>query len=211
VWNALAAAFSPQSVSIELWDRNFTPNQIVNLPVYVFNDEAKAAALKVKVTIENKTGTIFYTDLFTLKVNAFSKKIQQVSITMPKQNGDYVVKAELINKPKTVTHRVISEWDFRVFTAQVPNNVASLNIAVPADEQELIEFLNTHHIKTVGLGDSSANLIMTSLNSWRRLAKGDTELANALLLAIQAGKSVVMLDVGDRPLGQGYPTQAALI
>lgn len=206
VWDALTAAFSPQSVSIELWDRNFTPKQILSLPVYVFNDEAEAASLKVKVTIENKAGTVFFSTPFTLKVNAFSKKIQQVSVTLPEQNGDYVVKAELLNKPKKITHRVISAWDFRVLTAQIPTKVASLTVAVPADEKELVAFLKAHSIKTVDLSDSSAHLILTSLSSWKKLASGDAGLSINLLSAIQSGKSVVMLDVGDRTLGQGYLT-----
>lgn len=206
VWEALAASFSPQSVSIDIWDRNFTPKQILNLPIYGFNDESKAANLNIQVTIEDKTGKVFFSKPLTLKVDALSKKIEQVAVTLPEQNGDYVIKAELLNKPQSVTHRVISAWDVRVLAAQVPANVASLSVAVAPDEKELIAFLKIHKIKTVALGDSSANLILTSLSSWNKLTKGDAVLSKTLLSAIQAGKSVVMLDVGDRALGQGYIT-----
>lgn len=35
VWEDLTAAFSPVSVSLELWDRNFEPGQKIDLPVYL--------------------------------------------------------------------------------------------------------------------------------------------------------------------------------
>ena len=208
VWKALAASFSPQSVSIEIWDRNFTPGQGLQLPVYLFNDLSEDAALSVSVSIEDEEGRVFFNRDFTTNVPAFSKKIEQVAVEMPASTGDYVIKAELINRPDVVKYPVVSEWDFRVFKASVPEHVKNTRIAVPEYETEIKEFLHYMNIATVALDDPSADAVITSLHSWNSLAKGDPILSNTLQTAIMAGKSVVMLDVGDRTLGQGYPEKA---
>lgn len=205
VWSALSAAFSPQSISLEIWDRNFEPNQSVILPVYVFNDDNQNADLLFKVTIEDKVGKIFLTKKLVSKVPAFSKNIEQIVIRMPATSGDYTIKAELINKPSTVKYPVVSSWNCRVMKAIVPDKVKPLKVAVFADELELKTFLKNNQITTVGIDDTTVNLILTSQKTWNKIEKGDSQLSNSLQAAIMQGKSAVMLDVGDRPLGQGYP------
>jgi hypothetical protein len=208
VWNALAVAFSPQSVSMEIWDRDFVPNQQISVPVYLFNDYNKAADLSVKLTVENKAGNVFYTKEFVAKVDAISKKIEQVAVNLPAEIGDYILKAELINKPSTVKYPVVSTWDVRVLKATVPANVQQLKVGVPDNETELKDFLKSNNIASVDINDASANVLLTSLKTWDKLAKGDNKLSNTLQSAIVNGKSVVMLDMGDRQLGQGYPSKS---
>jgi len=208
VWRDLAATFSPQSVSIEIWDRNFIPGQILNLPVYLFNDEGKSAALSVALTIENDEGEVFFRKRFSSQVSAFSKKVEKVAVEMPASTGNYVIKAELINKPVTVKYPVVSQWDVRVFNAEVPGNIKNIKVAIPENETELKQFFGNLNIATVPISDPSADAVITSLVTWNMLAKGDRILSNMLQAAIMSGKSVVMLDVGDRLLGQGYPKQA---
>ncbi|MCK4922444.1 MAG: glycoside hydrolase [Bacteroidales bacterium] len=205
VWDALAVAFSPQSVSIELWDRNFVPGQKLNLPVYLFNDESDDAVFSVKLTIENKEANVFFTKEFSSDLMALSKKIEHINVTMPPTIGDYIIKAELINKPESVKYPVISAWNFRVFKAIVPENIKNIKLAVPENESELKHFLSNMNIATTNLSDNSADAVITSLKSWNNLAMGDSTLSEKLQNSILQGKSVVMLDVGDRQLGQGYP------
>jgi beta-galactosidase len=207
VWKALAATFSPQSVSIEIWDRNFKPGQTLNLPVYLFNDEGKTAALSVVLTIENEEGEVFFKKDFSSHVSAFSKKVEQVAVEMPASTGNYVLKAELINRPVSVKYPVVSQWDFRVFKATVPGHINNIKVAVPENETELKQFLDKSNITTVPMNDPSADAVITSLHTWNMLAKGNDVLSNVLQSAIMSGKSVIMLDVGDRLLGQGYPKQ----
>ncbi len=208
VWAALAAAFSPRSVSIELWDKDFAPSQKLDLPVYLFNDDEHKADLKVQLKIEDKAGKVFFTKIFTSTVNAFDKVIEKVAVELPSNTGDYFIKAELLNKPAEVKYPVISEWNIRVVKAEVPPNLKNLKVAIPDDEIELKQFLADKNIAAVSLSDNSANLILTSLKTWNKLAKGNSGLSLALQTAITNGVSVIMLDVGDRQLGQGYPTHA---
>jgi beta-galactosidase len=205
VWSALAVAFSPQSVSMEIWDRNFEPGQKITLPVYIFNDEDKAADLSVTVTVENKTGDILATKSFISHITAFSKKIEQAEVSLPSIAGDYILKATLNNKPVTVRHPVVSVWDIRVVKATVPENIKNIKIAVADNETELRSFLKTNSIAAADINDSSVNVIVTSLQSWDQIAKGENKISALLLHAINKGQSVVMLDMGDRQLGQGYP------
>ncbi|MFP5041709.1 hypothetical protein [Parasediminibacterium sp. JCM 36343] len=205
VWDALAVAFSPQAASLELWDRDFVPSQQVTVPVYVFNDYSIGADLSVKVTIEDKAGKIVSSKDFTVKVAGQSKLIEQVSLSMPTDIGDYTMKAELLNKPLAVKYPVVSAWDFRVLKANVPATVQQLKVGVPDNETELKDFLKENNIAAVDFNDASANVLLTSLKTWNKLAKGDSKLSDKLQSAINEGKSVVMLDIGDRQLGQGYP------
>lgn len=207
VWPALAAAFSPRSVSIELWDRNFTPGQNLRIPLYLFNDLSEDATLSVEITIENDEEEVMYTKKLSSGVSPFSKTIVQADVEMPLSAGNYMLYARLTNPPSGVKYPVVSSWDFRICKAQVPENVESTVVGIPENEKELKQLLTGLNISTVPVNDESARVVVTSLNTWNDLAKGDAVLSGMLQSAINSGKSVVMLDVGDRPLGQGYPEE----
>jgi beta-galactosidase len=207
VWDALTAAFASKSVSIELWDKSFTPGQVINLPVYLFNDDAQNASMVVKLNMEDKTGHTAFSKTVTAQVNKFSKKIETVTVKMPAKVGDYIIKAELINKAQSVKYPVVSQWDIRVYQANIPANVKLLKIGIPSDEKELKSFIEDHHIKVVDISDTSADLLITSISTWNNIAKGDLDILALLEKAIEKGKSVVMLDVGERSFGQGYPVK----
>ena len=205
VWEALAASFSPQSVSTELWDRNFVPGQKLRIPVYLFNDTDKEDDLQVILTIENKEGQQFYSTGLESGVDPFSRIVKYADVTVPLSEGAYIIKAELANKPESVRHAVISEWAVNVFGASLPGNLAGIKIAVPDNEPELKRLLKRFNIPTVAPGDESAGVILTSLQTWNNIAAGDNGLAETLQDGIMSGRSVVMLDIGERFLGQGYP------
>jgi beta-galactosidase len=208
VWEALAATFSPQSVSIELWDRNFEPGQDLLLPLYLFNDLGTGARLMVALTLESENGSVLLTKNIASEVPAYGKKITYVDLKMPSDTGNYMVKAELVNSPPALKYPVVSQWDFRVYKTSVPDNLKGIRAGIPEYETELKQFLNNSGINTVCLGDLSADILITSLATWKRLSEGDNTLSNMLQDALRSGKSVVMLDVGDRMLGQGYPEKA---
>jgi len=208
VWNELTAAFSPQSVSLDIWDRNFTPAEKINLPVYFFNETKQAASLKVRLHLVNENNQVVFDTVLVRSVNAFSKEIQNVSFVVPATTGNYILKAELLNRPSTVKHPVVSQWPIHVLKAKVDENLNTIKVAVPDEEKELRAFLNSQHLTTTSLDDASANVILTSINTWKRLAQKDDVLATQLQRAIDKGTSVVMLDAGERYLGQGYPAKS---
>jgi hypothetical protein len=207
VWNELTAAFSPQSVSLNIWDRNFTMDEKIDVPVYFFNDTKQDASFRVSVSLVNEDSRLVYDTVFVKRINAFSKDAQNIAFTLPAVAGNYTIKAELLNRPSSVKYPVISQWPVHVFKSKVDSGVQITKVGVPNDEKELKTFLNNHFIATTSVDDTTAKLILTSLDTWKKIAQKDAALMHQLETAINKGTSVVMLDVGERFLGQGYPAK----
>ncbi|WEK21380.1 MAG: glycoside hydrolase [Candidatus Pedobacter colombiensis] len=207
VWNELTAAFSPQSVSLELWDKNFSPSQMVNVPVYFFNDQKDAAELSAQISIEDQQGIVYH-KIIKEKVLPYSKKVVNVTLNMPVNPGNYQVKASLLQLPKGVKYPVVSRWPIQVYQVSVPAGLKNVKVWLPQGESELQAFLKKLNIQTLeSKATESADLIIASLESWKKIANGDQQLKNTFQKAIESGTSIVLLDVGDRQLGQGYPSK----
>ncbi len=205
VWKELAAAFSPISVSLNLWDRNFTPSQKIKLPVYFFNDTRKSIQAKARITVTDTANRKFIDTSIIVTVPAFSKKIKEIELTLPKPAGSYSLQAELANRPASVKYPVVSAWGIHIYQAVKPAGLQKIKVGLPDGEKELKAFLGQQGIETTSIKDANASVIVTSLNTWKQIAAGDQSLLNNLEQAIDKGISVVMLDAGERYLGQGYP------
>ena len=59
VWNELTCAWSPRSVSIELWNRNFNPGQKITIPLYLFNDTRNKNDFNIRLSLRDRNGKIF--------------------------------------------------------------------------------------------------------------------------------------------------------
>jgi beta-galactosidase len=208
VWQALAPAFSPQAASLELWDRHFVPRQALDMAVVLFNEEDRPARLAVQVTLEDGAGKVLHAQRLQQTVGANARLVVRVALMLPAQPGDYTIKARVLNPPPAIKAPVVSAWDVQVMAPVVPPGVRGLKVAVATGEHELRQFLAAHDIGVVAQTDASADVILTSTAGWRAIAAGESALAGALEAAIGSGRSVVMLDIGTRRLGQGYPRQA---
>ena len=204
VWNALTAAYSPQSVSIELWDRTFIPKQKIDLPVYFFNDRV-SSEFNVRVQVVDTNGRIWEEKIIKEFVSSYTTKVVEFNIQMPDKVGDYTVKAELINRPEDVKFPVVSSWDVRVFEAKCPQSLLSAVVGVSPAEKELVSFLNNYGIETKGLFAPDVKILLLGRSDWDKIERRDYEILQIIEKAINNGKSVVLTDVGMRCLGQGYP------
>lgn len=204
VWNALTAAWSPKSVSIAIWDRNFTPNQHIWLPIHFFNDTENAEQLQVIVSIEDSTANACCKQTIAKEINAFSKVIDSLKFRLPDKEGKYTIKAELLNPPEYVKHPVISQWNIHVFRLKIPEILKNSTIAIPGFEEELQRFAVENNLNTTTIDDTNADVILTSRQTWYRIAAENHNILQTLEKAIDNGISVVMLDIGDIFLGQGY-------
>jgi beta-galactosidase len=200
VWDALAATFSPQAVSLDVWDRNYAPSQQVTIPLYFFNDADTAAKLIARVEIRSATATIT-SKLVSAEVPAHSHGQTPIALTLPATVGDWEFAATLENKVPGVTHPIVSFWKFRTLVPVVAPALQQAVIGVPADEAELRAFLARHGLKTTGLDDPKAAVLLASSQTWNHLSPA---LRQSLGAAVDRGQSVVMLDIGPRDLGQGY-------
>jgi hypothetical protein len=206
VWNKLTAAWSPQSVSIDLWDKNFLPGEEVKLPLYLFNNTDGNKEFSVKILLKDKNEKIYIEkDQRYNNIEAFSTTRKDLSIVLPSGAGKYIVSAELLNRPEAVKYPVVSEWEINVFRAVIPETLLKPGFAVGAAENEIIKFIQDNRMKSVPLTDTSAKIILLSREGWTRISTGDKELPGMLEGAVNRGVSVILLDAGDRYLGQGYP------
>ncbi len=208
VWNALTAAWSPKSVSIAIWDRNFTPNQKLWLPIHFFNDTENADKLKVNVWIEDTSRMVGFKQTIEKKLGAYTKTIDSIQLQLPDKEGTYTIKAELLNPPVQVKYPVISQWNVHVYQLKIPEKVKNSIIAIPEYETELQRFASENKLNTTAIDDQSADVILVSRAVWDSIATRNSTILQTLEKAIDNGISVVMLDIGDIFLGQGYLNQA---
>lgn len=204
VWNGMTAAWSPQAVSMNIWDVNFVPGQSVKIPIYYFNDLDSVKDMEVKFTITDMNGREMMSQSFDENVPAFSQIVDTITVTLPEEQGDYRLSAELLNRPSCVKYPVVSSWYVRTFKAITPEILKTRTLYAPNDEEELNKLFTAEGLKATTKPDN-ADIIAFSLNSWNKLATGDKSINELIEKSINTGKSVVMLDVGPRTLGKGYP------
>lgn len=205
VWAGLTAAYSPLSCSLEVWDRDFVPGQRVTLPLHLMNDtdaDADLAAL-VTITPEYDPSPVQAAMAVEAHVEAHSMRKREVSLTLPASAGRWRFRATLQNPPATVSHPVESSWRFRTIAIEVPPALRDKVIGVPDGEPELRDFLSASGLAGCDLDDPRAGILLTSAASWERL-QCDRGFVDLLGRRINEGCSLLMLDVGPAPLGQGY-------
>lgn len=205
VWNALTAAWSPRSVSAEIWDRNFVPGQRVEFPLWFFNDTDEAAALTARITVEDADGKIYDEHTVERTLTPWARISQPQAVRLPDRPGDYILRAELVRgRTAQVKYPVVSKWDIRTFRPTVPREVAARRVCIPSDEAELQAFARDNGLTLVP-DAAQADVLLFGRRSWERIAAGDSACGAVIRSAVERGASAVLLDVGDIALGQGYP------
>jgi hypothetical protein len=207
VWNALTAAWSPRSVSIEIWNRNFIPGQTITFPIHFFNDTDMEDNLSVEIRIEDPDGNVLYHHPIQKNIGAFSQVVDTFSLTLPGVEGKYLIKAELLNPPGYIKYPVISAWQVNIFSLKMDEKLQQIKIAISSYEDELYKFSADNNLSTTDFNDPKADVILTSAKTWDKITQLDKATLEIIENAINAGISVIMLDVGDVFLGQGYVDQ----
>ena len=206
VWDSMTAAWSPQSVSLDVWDVNYTAGQQLQLPLYFFNDLTEDKVLQCRLSVMDADGKALAAQTIDRLTPACSHVIDTISVTMPQTQGQYVLRAELLNRPEAVKRPVVSDWTVRVFQATVPQQVAKSRIYVPEGETELRTLFARLNLNIVEKPEK-ADLIVLSAPTWKRISSGDAQTKALIESAINSGTSVVLLDVGPQSLGKGYPVE----
>lgn len=202
VWDALAAAFSPQSVSLDLWNRNFLPGETITIPLYFFNDRDTAALLHARITITGDTTAAPLN--ITAEVPAHSRTIKSIRLTLPNRAGAWRIDATLLNHVPGVKQAIVSSWKARTLTPTVPRALRSALIGISPDDAELRSALTQAGLHITGLDDPHATLLATAASTWSHL--NDPALRNTLEQAVRRGVPIVMLEAGRRDMGQaGHP------
>jgi beta-galactosidase len=205
VWAELAAPYSPLSLSLEVWDRNYSPGQTVQLPLYLFNDTGQSEELRAAVLIRagQKARRVVSSQTIVQAVAAHSTRKIEVQMRMPQEAGEWRLEAGLANRVSGVTSSILSTWRCRTLEVRVPAALAGVAAGVPPGETELRAFLAQNGIKAVSPEERQARVLVMSAPTWATLP-GSTALQRTFRDALERGQSVVLLDVGPRNLGQGY-------
>jgi hypothetical protein len=208
VWDALTAAYSPVSVSIDIWDRNFVPGQEIKVPLYLFNESDESVGMKIKFGVSSKKNPEYQMNILQYDINAFSTDVHYINIAVPEEPGRYTIKAELLDNPANIYARTLSSWDIRVFEPKLPNEHKDIKIGLPHFENELFAFCNDVGLEAEEIDTDAmdVDVIITSHKTWQMFINDSSSYWNELLSkAIDNTINVLMLDVGARNLGQGYP------
>lgn len=200
VWNALTALWSPQAVSMDIWDCNFTPGQEVTVPLHFINDTDRRSTLTATVEVTDHNSRRSYVKTVECRVEPYSKEVTPCKVEMAADCGEYILRATLLNPTEDVKYPVVSEWDIRVFKASVSPLAASARIYIPANETELTAMARRLGLHTVDT-PAAADLLLLGRAAWEQLPQMRTVVEKA----VNRGAGVVMLDMGERYLGQGYP------
>jgi hypothetical protein len=188
VFDELKAAYSPISVSMDLWDRNFYPSQKVTVPLHLFNDTQTEQALACSYGVEGQTpqGEI------RAVLPPHSKKITEITLEIPSQSGEFTLCAAV--------GEAVSRWDIIVTRLDTEN--ISRTVGILPEETELLAFVTTHKIPyTHELAHAD---VILGLERTYELLKQDKTVKTTLEKALANGISVALLGMGPKHLGEGY-------
>ncbi len=205
VWAGLTAAYASRSCSLEVWDRNYVPGQLVQLPVYFFNETGQDALLlaQVRIVSEDAIEQIASAQMVEQFVQAYAVVKRVVTLQLPVTVGQWRFQAILQNTVESVAYPIVSSWRFHIFSPQVPQIVQQAMLGIPEDELELRAFCAEQGLHTCPFDDPRADVLITSALTWQAFTCGD-RCRTHIEQALQRGRAVLMLDIGPRKLGYGY-------
>lgn len=215
VWSALAPAYSPLAVSLDMWDRHYTPGQRVRVPVHLFNDRVFMAQAVWQVQIQDaRNKTVFRADFNTL-LPAKAHQVLPVQLNMPAMPGYYTVVAWLKNPPKTVKQPVKSSWKVKVHGLTLPSELTKalkqaapneLKIWVHERDAELVLWCQSVGIP-LAQEANAATIGIAGPGFWQWKAQKPA----AALAVTDSIKKWIWLQAGPQDLGQGYPDSATAL
>jgi hypothetical protein len=198
VWDALTAAYSPISCSLELWDRNFLPGSSVKANIHLFNDTTTPCEAVCMVHIEDcrTSKAVGHDVIVRAQMLPRGRHVETVTIPLPNREGDFLVTAVLIDPADAADYPVVSFWEIRTTNPVPPPSLADAAVCVPGQEPHLLSFLNTHGIRSV-FDAHEASVLLFGAEVWNRLPR-DPRLASLIESAIDRGVGVAMIEAGPR-------------
>lgn len=203
VWDRMTVVWADRTVSMDIWDRNFTPRQRVKIPLHLINDTGESSVLKAKLELKTLDGKVLRTKRVRARVQPGKTVIRKPGLRFPKVQGDYILTATLLNPSSGIEYPVESKWEVRVIKATVPAGLKDKKLYIPSEEKELVAMAKRNKLK-LSSEISDSDLILLGGKSFALI----DSLRRCLDSAIVSGKSVVMLEVGDRGLGKAYNDDA---
>jgi hypothetical protein len=208
VWSALSAAFAQKSLSLEIWNRNFAPSEIVRTPLWFFNESDRPQTLTATIHIVdiNSSKDAMPPVSFQQRVSPHASTHSLVAIPMPNKIGEWRIEARL-ETSKASSNPVVSAWRIRTFVPHPAKALLTQTLGVSHAETELRQMLTEMNLRVADPSDPNVNIIVGSRDTWQRLHES-AQLRDEYQSALKQGKSIVLLDAGPEPLGVGYDAKA---
>lgn len=199
IWNVMTPVWADRSVSMDIWDKNFTSGQTIKLPLHFINDSSEDSDLHVRVEVLGNNKNVVSALELVENVAAHDRKIKNVKLRLPVEDGEYTLAATLVNPSPSVRYPVTSLWEVRVITASVPEKLHNAKVFVPWRERELRRLVKSRGISRSRTPEG-ADLLLFGARSWKQIEK----YLPAIDAAVRRGTSALILSAGDRRLGKAY-------
>ncbi len=190
VWEACRAAFSPVTVSLDLWDRNFVVSGQTQVRVVLINDSPAAASIRCRVLLsgEYTARPLLPAHEFQKTLPPFSRESVEVTVQMPHEEGRYRLRAVMPSQ----TGEICSSWRIRVIRRETPELLKDKRFFVLDGDPEWTTFLLENGIAAVQNEKEADALIC----------------GGGVLPALQnqpAKKPLLLANLGPCYCGQDYP------
>ncbi len=150
VLQALKNAYEPFGVSIELWDRHFSPGEKLSFPVHVFNDQHVTGKGSLLVTVLDSHGSMQTQQSHAAEVPREDRVVVPITLALPTAPGSYRVRAVLSGKTSAISERTIHIVE--IHTEHL-KNARPLQLLDPL--QEVGPFLRRMRVSFSSLGDQA--------------------------------------------------------
>jgi len=201
VWEGLRAAFSPQTISLEIWDRNFMPTQEFSCPLHFFNDAPDPLKMKALLCLFDSTGKRIWADTVRQKVGAFGHETFPVEFMMPDRVGRFTLKAILVNGKDKVPESV---WSIRILN---PTRFGKdlIKVSTLEGDKELIQFKEEYFPEPSQNEKKNKEVLICKSSTYQSLS---IQKKDSIENRIRKGMNVVFTDAGPQWLGAGYEDES---
>jgi beta-galactosidase len=199
VWEGLRAAYSPQSVSLEIWDRNFLPYQEFSCPLHFFNDTPEPRKMKALLCLLDSNGKRIWADTIRQKTGAHGHEQFPVEFMMPNLEGRFILKAILITGNQNPPE---SSWPIRILKPK-RFDARPVQIFTLPEDKELARFAKEFFPAAIQKSKTDPVLVCKAA-SYQSLSG---RAKDSIQKKIREGMHVVFTDAGPQILGAGYPEE----
>lgn len=183
VLKALKNAFSPEGLSIELWDRHFLTTEKREIPAYLFNDSQTDTTVQLEVYFDkHPSKSIFKT---TIRLAAHSHLTRSVPVGFPPEPGDEQLVARLLDMSgKEIAFSKKPVIIFEPLSVPDVDELAGLSVLDPAGE--ITGYLSVKGIKYYSFPDGLSEAETVLING-KGIRDIDEKMIQKLTLYVRNG------------------------
>ncbi len=195
ILSALKESFAPFGLSIELWDRHFSPGEHRTMQLFVFNDTPVPAKGTICYGVQGDGGRWIMSRTMEVAVDASGVRGVPVVVGLPGADGRYHIRAELMVPGEERPVAVSQKPAFVVSATAPPPALLQSGVVVADGTGEVSSFLGQAGIPSTGLEqvDLSRTWPVIVVEEMIRSAAYRSKMTD-LSLMVAAGGTLVLLE-----------------